>query len=164
MTRKLIAALVAAALLGPVPAAADGFGAIYTFSGVTFDDGGAAAGTFEFHFAEFGLPQFYNIQITTGAGTKLPGSAFTASSYCWNQQKQDTCAPGDDLLITLTSGQPGQPGYDVFQFGGWFAPQLTTEPVTLDPAVSYETYCVAPGSCVSRRVAAGEFVYSGHAP
>jgi hypothetical protein len=127
----------------------------YLLSGVVFDDGGEAVGGFDFH-PVFWPPQFFDFTIVTSAGAVEPGSTFTASTYCWNNHKLDTCAPGADLLIQISTGIPNQAGYDMFQFAGWYAPN-DTRTVVLDKAVSYEEFCPAAGSCVIRHVVSGAF-------
>ena len=130
--------------LWAAPAAAEGPYAIYTLEGVVFDDGGRAEGGFDFHMIPFGVPQFYNFSVQTIAGTMLLGSEFTSSTYCWINDKKPPCAPGDDLLVTLTNGVPaGQPGYDAFQFAGWYAPNATMT-VVLDKAVNTNSAVIFP--------------------
>jgi hypothetical protein len=154
MPMKLLA--LTAVLLASTPAFAKTSEYIsYSFEGVTFDDGSTAKGSFNFQSIIFGTPQFFDIEITTNTN-----SVFTTSTYCWNNQKKDTCAPGDDLLITVSTGTYGQPDYDAFQFAGWYAPNESTT-VRLDPTVSYETYCTGPQSCTMRHVVSGAFVFAG---
>jgi hypothetical protein len=145
-----------------VPSVASALGwpyAIYSLEGVVFDDGGTAQGGFNFRMAT--PPQFFSFTIETTAGSLLAGSAFTTSNYCWIRNKQPICAPGDDLLITLTNGvPPGQPNYDAFQFAGWYAPNDTAT-VVLDQSVSYEVRCTQPSSCLVRHVVSGIFQLVG---
>ncbi len=157
-------ALQAASLilgLSTTPACASGPYVTYSLQAVVFDDGGEAQGSFDFHMLPFGLPQFFNFTVETNAGALLTGSTFTASNYCWINDKQPLCAPGDDLLVTLANGiSAGQTGYDAFQFAGWYAPNATPT-VVLDKAVSYEIRCDTPSSCLVRHVISGTFTMTG---
>jgi len=123
--------------------------------GVVFDDGGQATGQFQFNFESpmMPLPQFYNIQISTSAGSTLGGSNFASAKVCYNNHKKFVCAPNDDFVINLEVGTPGQPGYDRFQIAAFFAPQAINL-AQLDTTESYETGCTANG-CFTRRIVAG---------
>lgn len=143
------------------PALADYPSGHFILAGVVFDDGGVATGGFDFRFQLYNmpLPQFYNIQIATLTGSALPGSNFTTSSVCYNRTKKFVCGPGDDLLIYVETGVPGEPGYDRFQFATFFAPQALTGNIgVLDPTLSYEIGC-NQNLCFARRIVAGAIRY-----
>lgn len=131
----------------------------FQLKNVVFDDGGQAAGTFQFNWdasKQMPLPQFYNIHMTTSQGTVLSGSYFSSVRVCYNNNKKFVCAPNDNLLISVEVGTPGDPGYDHFQFATFFAPQALVGSIgVLDPIMSYETACYAPNVCVTRHVVAG---------
>lgn len=126
--------------------------------GAAFDDGGMLTGgfNFNFNFGNMPLPQFYNIQITTSLGSTLPGSSnFTISRLCYNDRKKFVCAPGDDFLLYVETGTPGEPGYDLVQLAMYFAPNdLVGQVGVLDTKLSYEIGCTQSG-CFSRYITAG---------
>lgn len=126
--------------------------------GAVFDDGGTATGGFNFnmHLGNMPLPQFYNIQIMTSAGSALPGvSKFASSGLCYNDRKLFVCAPGDNFLMHVETGTPGEPGYDSLQIATYFAPNALVGQIgVLDPTASYEIACQQNG-CFSRRIVAG---------
>lgn len=74
MKRKIIrqVALLCFIALGPVTAHA--VPVTWYLSGVTFDDGGTATGTFVYDATA--LPAYSSIDITTTAGTVLPGASY----------------------------------------------------------------------------------------
>src|SRR5215813_9278566 len=76
--RSLIAALGLIALLS-LPSVASADGATWTFSGVTFDDGGTASGSF---FYDATNNTYSDINMTTTAGTLLTGALYTSISSC----------------------------------------------------------------------------------
>jgi len=125
--------------------------------GATFDDGGTATGEFAKYpqIAVIPLPEFYDIQIRTTAGSNLPGSTFVSSNVCYNNFKLPVCAPNSNFLISLETGVPGQPGYDHFQIATYFAPNALVGQIgMLDPTFSYETACTQTG-CLTRHISAG---------
>ena len=130
---------------------------LFELVGATFDDGGTASGQFSKYpqLVSVPLPEFYDIWMTTSAGTNLPGAYFAAANVCYNNMKEPVCAPGDNLLVSLDTGVPGRPGYDHFQFATEFAPNaLTGQTGMLDPVFSYETACTAAG-CFTRHITSG---------
>ncbi len=134
----------------------------FNLIGAVFDDGGIATGGFDFymHIGKMPLPQFYNIQIVTSDGNVLPGiSKFLSSRLCYNDKKLFVCAPGDNFMVDVETGVPGEPGYDLFQFAAYFAEgALGGQIGVLDPTESYEIGCTVSG-CVSRRIIAGAIRY-----
>ncbi|MGA8380314.1 MAG: hypothetical protein WB710_04200, partial [Stellaceae bacterium] len=82
-------------------------------------------------------------------------SKFVDSKLCYNSKKYFVCAPGDNFMMNVETGTPGEPGYDRFQFAAYFAPNdLFGGTGDLDPTESYEIGCTATG-CFSRRITAG---------
>lgn len=143
-----------------VPLSAKAFAPLhYSFVGAIFEDGGAVTNGFDFNgFGQYSpQPQFFNIYILTTAGSILQGSAFTASTVCYDPTKRPICAPGDNLMMRVERGIYGQPGYDLFQFATFFAPNVAPNfdgMGVLDPKVSYEMACDDSG-CTLRRIASG---------
>lgn len=126
-------------------------------TGAVFDDGGQATGSFWWNVTtkRMPLPQFYNIQVSTSAGSTLNGSNFSSEQVCYDDTKRFVCAPEDDFLVVLETGIPGQAGYDRFQFAAFFAPQALVGKIgVLDPVMSYETACTAT-ACTTRHIVAG---------
>lgn len=76
--RSLIAALGLIFLLSlPSVASADGVTVVWTFSGVTFDDGGTVSGSFDYNALH---NTFSAIDITTTAGSAFAGTTYTSLS------------------------------------------------------------------------------------
>jgi len=84
MNRLTFRALITASVLFvlfSVPSVASADGITWTFSGVTFDDGGTASGSFVYD----ALNNTYtpgDITVTTTAGTVLTGATYTSVSAC----------------------------------------------------------------------------------
>jgi hypothetical protein len=131
----------------------------FNIVGAVFDDGGGVVGGFDFNFdasKRMPLPQFHNVQISTTAGSVLPGSNFTTTGVCFHSDKKErVCAPGDDLLLYVETGTYGEPGYTRFQIATFFAPQAEwNQNGLLDPIYSYEMGCTDAG-CLVRHIIAG---------
>jgi len=76
--RSLIAALGLLVLLS-LPSIASADGATWTLSGVTFDDGGTASGSFTYDAT---TNKYTLISVTTTAGTLLSGASYNSLSPC----------------------------------------------------------------------------------
>lgn len=163
------AAVTTALVMAFSPASADNVASQFLYQtpefnliGAVFDDGGTATGGFDFymHIGDMPLPQFYNIQLLTSNGNVLTGvSKFLSSRLCYNDQKYFICAPGDNFMLDVETGVPGEPGYDLFQLAAYFAPNALVGQIgVLDPTESYEIGCTVSG-CVSRRIIAGAIRY-----
>jgi hypothetical protein len=144
-------------LASPALSASSSPSADFALVAATFDDGATAVGGFSKHpqSARGPLPEFYDIQIVTSAGTALPGSTFTRSGVCYDNTKKPVCAPGSNFLMYVETGESGQPGYDHLQLATYFAPNDLQGAVgVLDPTYSYEIACTLSG-CFTRHIAGG---------
>lgn len=93
--RSLIAALVLfVAFCVPSIASADGLS--WTLTGVTFDDGGTASGSFNYNAV---TNTFSNIDITTTAGSAFPGATYTTLSGAFPGSSTST-----SLFLGASSG------------------------------------------------------------
>ncbi len=106
MKRKIIrqAALICIIALGPVTAHA--VPVTWYLSGVTFNDGGTATGSFVYDATA--MPAYSSINITTTAGTVLPGASYMflkpGLSTPFNLRVLVTAAPPADLTGTHAFG------------------------------------------------------------
>jgi len=140
------------------PASAGNSAAYLDLVGVTFDDGGQVTGGFDFNMysIRMPLPQYYNIQIATSAGSTLTGSNFSSANVCYDRYKKFSCAPGDDFVMYLETGIRGEPGFDHLQLATEFAPNALGfgKFGVLDPVASYEIGCTVSG-CFVRHITSG---------
>jgi PEP-CTERM motif len=141
---RLVAAAALALALGAVEARADH---VFTLSGVTFDDGGVANGTFT---TDNGLTNLLSYDITTSGGT-VPGFEYT-------QANTVSFSSLPSILVVETSDQS-----EILQltFSGLTA---AGAPITLGTADSFEQEVIGVNDSVHRDVTGGSVVGAGAVP
>jgi len=120
--RSLIAALGLIVLLSlPSIASADGVTVKWTLSGVSFDDGGTASGSFDYNLLH---NTFSAIDITTTAGSAFAGTTYTSLSGVFGSSSTG--------LILGVSGDPTNTPVLLLMFGGLIGLTDLGGPVSLD--------------------------------
>ena len=120
-----VAAMAASVVLGPtIISPADAATVDWTLTGVTFDDGGGASGTFSIDTTT-GLLTAYN--ITTTAGTSLAGTLYEPSTS--NIFSQNQWSPNSFIITSNASPYINfafvspltSPGFNLFVTSGFLA-------------------------------------------